>query len=201
MRKIKCILFFSGKILKKLGYGYSFALCFMCYSLRLLLVSLAPNPWWIVFIELFMQGPTYALGYTIIVSMASAIAPPGTSATVQGIAAGMDDGFGIYLFRSVHTLINKKINFTLKLIFHVLFTGYALGSLIGGILYHEIGGVTTFRVFSILALIAGIVYLLLYIKILKNNMPDTKSNKKCDDNVVWRSPEDALQELESADKE
>ncbi|KAK0165199.1 hypothetical protein PV328_003736 [Microctonus aethiopoides] len=165
------IFLFSGKILEKLGYGYSFSLCFICYSLRLLLVSLAPNPWWIVFIELFMQGPTYALGYTIIVSMASAIAPPGTSATVQGIAAGMDDGFG-----------------------------YALGSLIGGILYHEIGGVTTFRVFSILALSAGIVYLLLYIKILKNNMPDTKSNKKCND-VVWRSPENALQELESADKD
>lgn len=41
-----------------------------------------------------MQGPSYALCYTSIVSYACAIAPPGTSATVQGIVAGMDDGFG-----------------------------------------------------------------------------------------------------------
>lgn len=42
-----------------------------------------------------MQGPTYALCYTTIVAYASAVSPPGTSATVQGIVAGMDDGLGI----------------------------------------------------------------------------------------------------------
>lgn len=68
--------------------------CFVCYSLRLGLISLAPNPWWIVLIELFMQGPSYALCYTIIVGFASVVAPPGTSATVQGLVAGMDDGLG-----------------------------------------------------------------------------------------------------------
>jgi len=41
-----------------------------------------------------MQGPSYALCYTTIVAYASAISPPGTSATVQGIVAGMDDGLG-----------------------------------------------------------------------------------------------------------
>ena len=86
---------FAGKILKKIGYGYSFIFCFVCYSLRLGLVSLVPNPWWVIPIEFFMQGPTYALCYTTIVAFASVVAPPGTSATVQGIVAGMDDGFGI----------------------------------------------------------------------------------------------------------
>lgn len=45
-----------------------------------------------------MQGPTYALCYTTIVAYASAISPPGTSATVQGIVAGMDDGLGKFPF-------------------------------------------------------------------------------------------------------
>jgi len=44
-----------------------------------------------------MQGPTYALCYTTIVAYASAVSPPGTSATVQGIVAGMDDGLGKFL--------------------------------------------------------------------------------------------------------
>lgn len=69
--------------------------CFLCYALRFGLISLAPNPWYIIFIELISQGPTYALCYTIIVGFASVIAPPGSSATVQGIFAGMDDGLGI----------------------------------------------------------------------------------------------------------
>lgn len=86
--------FFIGKILKKLGFGYTFTFCFICYALRLGLISLASNPWWVIPIELFMQGPTYALCYTTIVAYASKIAPPGTSATIQGIVAGMDDGFG-----------------------------------------------------------------------------------------------------------
>lgn len=67
---------------------------FMFYALRLALISFAPTPWWIVPIELTMQGPTYALIYTTIVAYANAIAPPGMSATMQGIAAGVDDGLG-----------------------------------------------------------------------------------------------------------
>lgn len=43
---------------------------------------------------MFMQGPTYALCYTTVVAYASAVAPPGTSGTIQGIVAGVDDGLG-----------------------------------------------------------------------------------------------------------
>lgn len=69
-------------------------LCFVCYAIRLGLISLVKTPWWVIPIELFMQGPTYALCYTTIVAYASVVAPVGASATVQGIVAGMDDGFG-----------------------------------------------------------------------------------------------------------
>ncbi|XP_076650977.1 major facilitator superfamily domain-containing protein 6 [Halictus rubicundus] len=142
------VIFFSlsGKILKKLGFGYTFTLCFVCYSLRLGLISLASTPWWVIPIELCMQGPTYALCYTSIVAYASKIAPPGTSATVQGIVAGMDDGFG-----------------------------FAIGSLAGGILYKLLGGVTTLRLLSSLAAVTALMYLILHLIYLKHTMPDTKS--------------------------
>lgn len=43
---------------------------------------------------MFLQGPTYALCYATIVGYAASVAPPGLSATLQGILAGMDDGVG-----------------------------------------------------------------------------------------------------------
>lgn len=53
-----------------------------------------PNPWWLLAIEIFGQGCSYALTYTCIVAYASVIAPPGTTAIVQVIVVGMDDGVG-----------------------------------------------------------------------------------------------------------
>ncbi|KAG4072719.1 hypothetical protein HA402_001831 [Bradysia odoriphaga] len=116
------ILFFliSGKILKKIGYVHCLSFCFLMYSLRLGLISLLSNPWHLVVIEFFMQGCSYALCYTCIVAYASAIAPPGTTATVQGLVAGMDDGIG-----------------------------FAIGSLIGGQMFQRLGGAISFRIFSI----------------------------------------------------
>jgi len=69
-------------------------MCFINYALRLGLISIAPSPWWILPVELVFQGPTYALTYTTVVAYANELAPPGASATMQGIAAGMDDGIG-----------------------------------------------------------------------------------------------------------
>ncbi|KAG7200607.1 hypothetical protein KM043_001165 [Ampulex compressa] len=160
------VIFFSlsGKILKKFGYGYSFTFCFVCYALRLGLISLAPTPWWVLPVELLMQGPTYALCYTTIVAYASAVSPPGTSATVQGIVAGMDDGFG-----------------------------FAVGSLIGGILYKEVGGVITLRIFSCIAAVSSVMYLILHESYLKHSTPDTRKN------VEWKTPEEAQMQCAVAD--
>lgn len=128
------ILFFlvSGKILKRIGYVHCLSFCFFMYSIRLGLISIIPNPWWLVFIEFFMQGCSYALCYTCIVAYASAVAPPGTTATVQGLVAGMDDG-----------------------------VGFAIGSIIGGQMYKRFGGVTSFRIFSIGALVMCVAHILL----------------------------------------
>ena len=128
------ILFFliSGKILKRLGYVHCLSCCFFGYAVRLFLISTITNPWYLVPIEFVAQGATYALTYTCIVAYASAIAPPGTSATVQGIVAGMDDGLG-----------------------------FSIGSIIGGIMFQNIGGQMSFRVFSAVALVTCVAHIIL----------------------------------------
>lgn len=63
------VLFFliSGKIIKRLGYIHCMSFCFCCYALRLFMISLIVSPWYLVAIEVLMQGCTYALCYTCIV--------------------------------------------------------------------------------------------------------------------------------------
>ncbi|KAH1027493.1 major facilitator superfamily domain-containing protein 6 [Dendroctonus ponderosae] len=136
------VVFFSisGKILERFGHVHSFSMCFVNYALRLALISLAPNPWWVLPIELCFQGPTYALTYTTVVAYANELAPPGASATMQGIAAGMDDGIG-----------------------------YAIGSITGGILYKYIGGKSALQVFSSLGVFCSVIHLVLHKTYLKGH--------------------------------
>ncbi|XP_064548988.1 major facilitator superfamily domain-containing protein 6 [Drosophila montana] len=124
--------FYSGKIIKKLGYVHCMSMCFFFYALRLSLISWIPNPWYLVGVELFFQGITYALCYTCIVAYASAVAPPGTSATVQGLMAGMDDGLG-----------------------------FSIGSLIGGIMFKRLGGRESFKYFAIAAICTCVAHIVM----------------------------------------
>lgn len=126
------IFLVSGKILKRIGYVHCLSLCFFMYFIRFGLISLISNPWWLVPIECVMQGCSYALCYTCIVGYASEVAPPGTSATVQGLVAGMDDG-----------------------------VGFAIGSLIGGQMYKRLGGAMSFRIFSLASLITCFAHIIL----------------------------------------
>lgn len=124
--------FYSGKIIKKLGYIHCMSLCFFFYAIRLALISWIPNPWYLVGVELFFQGCTYALCYTCIVAYASAVAPPGTSATVQGLMAGMDDGLG-----------------------------FSIGSLIGGLTFKTYGGRRSFMYFAIVAICTCVAHIVI----------------------------------------
>ncbi|XP_045457180.1 major facilitator superfamily domain-containing protein 6-A [Melitaea cinxia] len=132
--------FFSGKIIKRWGYGTTITFCLFCYSLRLVLISIIQHPWHLVFIEGVMQGPTYALCYSAIVGYAARVAPGGYSATVQGIVAGMDDGLG-----------------------------FALGSLVGGLLYSYSGGRQSFRILAGLAVIAAVLHAILFSIVTRND--------------------------------
>ncbi|XP_069964549.1 major facilitator superfamily domain-containing protein 6 [Bactrocera oleae] len=123
--------FYSGKIIKKLGYVHCMTMCFFFYAMRLALIAWIPNPWYLVGVELFFQGSTYALCYTCIVAYASAVAPPGTSATVQGLMAGVDDGLG-----------------------------FSIGSLVGGLVLKHFGGRRSFFYFAIFAFTACVLHML-----------------------------------------
>lgn len=125
--------YFSGKILRRWGYGATLTVSLACYGIRMALISLIQNPWHLVFIEGVMQGPTYALCYATIVGYAAHVAPEGYSATVQGIVAGMDDG-----------------------------VGFAIGSLLGGQLYGWIGGRGSFQVFAVVAICGSVLHAILF---------------------------------------
>lgn len=63
---------------------------------------------------------------------AAVVAPAGTSTTVQGLVAGMDDGLG-----------------------------FSVGALFGGFLYQKIGGKRSFQVYALIALATCIAHVLL----------------------------------------
>lgn len=60
------------------------------------------------------------------------ISPTGTSATVQGLVAGMDDGLG-----------------------------FSIGALFGGFLYQSLGGKQSFKIFALIALVTFIAHVIL----------------------------------------
>lgn len=152
------VLFFSvsGKILERFGHVHCFSMCFITYALRLGLISLAPTPWWILPIEFCLQGPTYALTYTTVVAYANELAPPGASATMQGIAAGMDDG-----------------------------VGYAIGSILGGLLFKYLGNKYTLQIFCAFGLVCSISHALIHRFVLPPQL------NKSMDTVEYNSPEEA----------
>ncbi|XP_050559509.1 major facilitator superfamily domain-containing protein 6 [Spodoptera frugiperda] len=125
--------FFSGRIIKRFGYGTTLTVSLLCYGIRMFCISLIQNPWHLVFVEGILQGPTYALCYSTIVGYAAHVAPEGYSATVQGIVAGMDDG-----------------------------VGFAIGSLVGGQLYSWLGGRGSFRVLAVTAIIGSAIHAVLF---------------------------------------
>lgn len=59
--------------MQKLGYGYTFILCFVCYAIRFGLISVAPTPWWIILIDFLTLGPSFALSHTTLVAFANAV--------------------------------------------------------------------------------------------------------------------------------
>ncbi|KAL4714769.1 hypothetical protein ACJJTC_002628 [Scirpophaga incertulas] len=132
--------YFSGKIIKKFGYGNTMTASLFCYGVRMVLISMIQHPWHLVFIEAIMQGPTYALCYSTIVGYAATVAPEGYSATVQGIVAGMDDG-----------------------------VGFAVGSLVGGQLYAAAGGRGSFRALAAAAVAAAAAHAVLFKRVLRTD--------------------------------
>lgn len=83
------------------------------------LISVAPTPWWIIPIELLMQGPSYTLSCVIIILFANSVSSSGISTSIQGIVGGIKEGFGkfsylIYIENQVMTKSLYNINMNIN---------------------------------------------------------------------------------------
>ena len=87
------MLWMSGTIIHKIGVVGVLYLTLICYALRLFVYSMLTNPWFILFVEP-TNGVTAGLIYAVATSHATDIAPPGMSATVQGLVGGLQFGIG-----------------------------------------------------------------------------------------------------------
>ncbi|KAL5236076.1 hypothetical protein ACI65C_003486 [Semiaphis heraclei] len=112
----------SNFILNRVSHMNVFSLLFLTFAVRFFLYSIISNPVWVLPVEL-LNGITYALGYSTAISYAAELAPVGAEGTLQGIVGTALEGIGI-----------------------------PIGSFIGGTLFNRFGSITSFRIFSYVAL-------------------------------------------------
>jgi len=97
--------FWSGWIIRKMGYGNCMALVLAAMAVRMYLYTVIWNPTWIIAIEL-LNGVSYALGYSVKMSYAKMVSPPDTLNTIIGFL-GFFDCIGMLCF--INLLIYKNI--------------------------------------------------------------------------------------------
>ncbi|XP_055894394.1 major facilitator superfamily domain-containing protein 6-A-like isoform X1 [Biomphalaria glabrata] len=142
------MLFTAGFIIKKLGLVNCLYLTLFCYALRFLVISLISNPWYVLITEP-LYGICFGLMYAAASSYASIIAPPGMSATIQGLLGGVHFGFG-----------------------------KGIGSLITGFMFDSIGATWTWRAYCISSVLLLIGYFILNKTVFTgSHQPPTSTNK------------------------
>ncbi|CAL1274948.1 unnamed protein product [Larinioides sclopetarius] len=86
-------MFFSGWMLKKMGYFNILTISLLAYCVRFFWYSFLDNPWLILPIE-WTHGITYGVFYTSIATYAKMSAKPGTETTTQSVIFATYDGLG-----------------------------------------------------------------------------------------------------------
>ncbi|GFU06644.1 major facilitator superfamily domain-containing protein 6 [Nephila pilipes] len=86
-------MFFSGWMLKKMGYFNILTLSLLAYCIRFFWYSQLDNPWYVLPIE-WTHGITYGVFYTSIATYAKMSAKPGTETTTQAVIFATYDGLG-----------------------------------------------------------------------------------------------------------
>jgi len=81
--------FWSGWIIKKLGYVNCMAVVPGAMAIRMFLYTVISNPIWIIGIEI-LNGVSYALGYSVKMAIAKIISPPDTMNTLIGFLGFFD---------------------------------------------------------------------------------------------------------------
>ncbi|XP_043492952.1 major facilitator superfamily domain-containing protein 6 [Polistes fuscatus] len=161
---IQCFLaelpfnFLSGSILKKFGHINVMSLVLLIYAIRFMAYSVISNPWLFLPLEIF-HGPSFGLCWPTMVSYGDKVTPPGTQATIQGLIGAIFEGIGA-----------------------------SSGTLLCGWIMDVYGGVITFRVFSVGALVWLSIFWLMQLILRK-----MYSSQRCHNHLVsYANPDDAI---------
>ncbi|HET7142701.1 MAG TPA: major facilitator superfamily domain-containing protein 6 [Anaerolineales bacterium] len=123
------VLYFSSILLRRWGMFNLMIVALFFFAIRALAYSFISLPWMALPIQL-LHGLTFSLMWAAGISYADRIAPPGMSATAQGLFSGV-----------------------------MLGVGSATGSLLGGFLFDVVGAIWMFRVVAGIAVLAiGILW-------------------------------------------
>ncbi|CAI6363529.1 unnamed protein product [Macrosiphum euphorbiae] len=115
------LFFLSNFIIKRVGHMNVLSLVFFAFTVRFFLYSIITNPVWVLPVEV-LNGITYALAYSAVISYAAELAPVGAEGTLQGIVGTASEGIGV-----------------------------PIGSFIGGYLFKRFGSISSFSIFSYIA--------------------------------------------------
>lgn len=120
--------FFSGWIIEHLGHSLCLILTFFTYALRYILYYIIKNPWYVIPVEI-LHGWTFGVFYATMTSYARHYAPSGTEATMQGVLGGLFEGLGL-----------------------------AIGSILSGVGFDELGGSNTFMTASVISVCSAVAF-------------------------------------------
>jgi len=82
-----------GFILKRVDHMNIFSIAFFFFAVRFFLYSIIKNPVYVLPVEL-LNGMTFALAYSAMISYAALLAPPGAEGTLQSIVGTALTGIG-----------------------------------------------------------------------------------------------------------
>ncbi|XP_065348789.1 major facilitator superfamily domain-containing protein 6-A isoform X1 [Cloeon dipterum] len=166
--------FISSWVLKTIGHIHAMSMVLFGLSLRFFLYYWLVNPWWVLPIEL-LNGVTFGIFYATMTSYASKVAPPGTEATIQGLVGAVFEGIGV-----------------------------SMGSLIGGILFNDIGGANTFLAYSIATFVLFCLHVAVQPLMRRSNAADWQPQEEVKEyalTAMYASPQDAIQMLDEQQDE
>ncbi|XP_030846428.1 major facilitator superfamily domain-containing protein 6-like [Strongylocentrotus purpuratus] len=124
-------MMFSSKLIDKIGHRGVIGIALFAFVLRFVGYSLLQNPWAVIPIEL-LHGVTYGSMWPACTSYIHLISPPDMAATMQSLTYSIRGGLG-----------------------------KGIGTIIGGVIYHNYGARNLFRGSAILSLVTLVVYFII----------------------------------------
>jgi hypothetical protein len=104
------ILSIAGRILRVLPHVPMMSLVFLAWIIRLFVVSVLTNPWYVLLSEP-LHSITFGLMYAGASAYGSKVAPPAMQGTIQGLLSGLHFGFGESLDRDIFFLYLFPLNY------------------------------------------------------------------------------------------